>query len=216
MEIYRSLLATPTFDLCASLRFFAKFSQIMTSLSLSLVGSAYTHDVTLPARAHPPQAPRPPLRPLARSVPSSLSLAYLPRFPRLSHTILSVSRPFPHLDARSYSPSPFSSSLGPPTPDGNPRCPPTDTNGYLCQRRNLLLYIPLYKQRVNRAHTLRAPRMGGRAPRSTLSLTLFLAPLLFLSPASSHQLPVPARVRQVRRGYPIYAPWKPIYRSFRG
>ena len=35
----------------------------------------------------------------------------------------------------------------------NPRCPPTDTNGYLCQRLgNLLLYIPLYKQRVNRDH----------------------------------------------------------------
>jgi len=69
-----------------------------------------------------------------------------------------------------------STSRGPPScqyaADGNPRCPPTDTNGYLCQRRNLLLYIPLYKQRVNRAHTLRAPRTGGRA--SPVSLLLLL------------------------------------------
>lgn len=58
--------------------------------------------------------------------------------------------------------SPFVFSMfGPPLilpRDENPRCPPTDTNGYLCRRRNLLLYIPLYKQRVNRARTLAAPR----------------------------------------------------------
>lgn len=74
--------------------------------------------------------------------------------------------------------------------DENPRCPPTDTNGYLCQRRNLLLYIPLYKQRVNRARAL--------APRRS-------APRRVRAGCSPHREP---RLTG-------YAPWKPIYRSFR-
>lgn len=80
----------------------------------------------------------------------------------------------------SFPPAPSSSSFHGPAlilpRDENPRCPPTDTNGYLCQRRNLLLYIPLYKQRVNRARALallrvraasphREHRLSGYAPR---------------------------------------------------
>lgn len=38
--------------------------------------------------------------------------------------------------------------------DENPRCPSVDTNGHPMPRRNLLLYIPLYKQRVNLTHPL--------------------------------------------------------------
>lgn len=67
--------------------------------------------------------------------------------------------------------------------DGNPRCPSTDTNGYLCQRRNLLLYIPLYKQRVNRAPHPTCAAYGRPGPS--------------VSPSSSPW--------QVRRGYPIRA-----------
>lgn len=121
--------------------------------------------------------------PLSR-VPSLLTLVRLSRLRRLSCTILFVSH-------RSFSLAiVVSTSRGPPScqcaADGNPRCPPTDTNGYLCQRRNLLLYIPLYKQRVNRAHTLRAPRTGGRASPVSLSLVF---PRLFKT------------AQQVRRGY---------------
>lgn len=107
------------------------------------------------------------------SGPHCLPFVYLPRFPRISYTILSVLR-------RSFSfPIVVSTPDAPPScryaADGNPRCPSTDTNGYLCQRRNLLLYIPLYKQRVNRAHTLRAPRTGGRwASPVSLSLSFSL------------------------------------------
>lgn len=62
--------------------------------------------------------------------------------------------------------------------DENPRCPPTDTNGHLCQRRNLLLYIPLYKQRVNRAAY--EPAIGIRAVETDLSIVLCALLLLLL------------------------------------
>lgn len=72
---------------------------------------------------------------------------------------------------------PRSSSLILPR-DENPRCPPTDTNGHLCQRRNLLLYIPLYKQRVNRAAYELA--IGIRAVETDLSIVLRALLLLLL------------------------------------
>lgn len=72
---------------------------------------------------------------------------------------------------------PRSSSLILPR-DENPRCPPTDTNGHLCQRRNLLLYIPLYKQRVNRAAYELA--IGIRAVETDLSIVLSALLLLLL------------------------------------
>ena len=105
--------------------------------------------------------------------------------------------------SRTDLPSPSSSTfLGPALilpRDENPRCPPTDTNGYLCQRRNLLLYIPLYKQRVNRAralalrrvragspHASRAQAIGLRAVETDLSIVprafLLLLLLLLLLP----------------------------------
>lgn len=144
--------------------------------------------------------------PLAQSVPSSPSLALSLSLPRSS---LSIHLTFPvrltlpclghFIPSRPSRCRDNPPSLGPLrryVVDGNPRCPPTDTNGYLCQRRNLLLYIPLYKQRVNRAPHPTCAAYGGPGPP--------------VSPSSS--------ARQVRRGYPIRAraraPWKPIYRSF--
>lgn len=131
--------------------------------------------------------------PLAQSVPSSPSLAL-----SLFLSLVRLSRftsPFPYdwlcLASAILSPpallaAAITPSLGPLrryVVDGNPRCPPTDTNGYLCQRRNLLLYIPLYKQRVNRAPHPTCAAYGGPGPP--------------VSPSSS--------ARQVRRGYPIRA-----------
>lgn len=157
----------------------------MTSLSLV----PRTH-ITLPYRLG-----FTPLGPSVAFEASSRGLFPHRSLPRLSSSIPS---PFPYdplsLPAipppccgRTPPPPPSLSSLGPPTPDGNPRCPPTDTNGYLCQRRNLLLYIPLYKQRVNRAHTLRAPRMGGRAPRFyPLSFSLFPLYSFLSRPPANH------------------------------
>lgn len=83
--------------------------------------------------------------------------------------------------------------------DENPRCPPTDTNGHLCQRRNLLLYIPLYKQRVNRAAY--EPAIGIRAVETDLSIVLCALFLLLLLLLSSRILLLFPRGRSLIRIY---------------
>lgn len=122
---------------------------------------------------------------LSSTVYSFISLSFL-SLSILSHTIHSVLPRlfYPPCPSRRCGPSPLPGLLRRYAADGNPRCPLTDTNGYLCQRRNLLLYIPLYKQRVNRAPHPTCAAYGGPGPP--------------VSPSSS--------ARQVRRGYPIRAP----------
>lgn len=97
--------------------------------------------------------------------------------PLLSRTLRTVHPTVPR-SLFSLAAFPRSSSLILPR-DENPRCPPTDTNGHLCQRRNLLLYIPLYKQRVNRAAYELA--IGIRAVETDLSIVLRALLLLLLS-----------------------------------
>jgi hypothetical protein len=121
----------------------------------------------------PPRLPPFPFKSLRiQSVPSPS--VHLPRFLRSFRTIRLASFAFP-LSRR----SPFHRYAA----DGNPRCPPTDTNGYLCQRRITCYYTFPYTNNVLiGAHTLRAPpRMG----RSSLPL-----------PISSFQ-PAPLQVQRI-------------------
>jgi len=161
------------------------FSFILAYVTLStrVIPSLY---LLVPFQA-PSHSPFPPS--LSLSLSLSFSLVYLPRSLRLSTpSCLGYFTP----SCPSRCPNSFPGPLRRYAADGNPRCPPTDTNGYLCQRRNLLLYIPLYKQRVNRAPHPTCAAYGGPGPSVSLSS----------SAASAERIP------------DTRTPWKPIYRSF--
>lgn len=146
-----------------------------------------THHVASPARInHPPLPPRVfrrfPFRSLrVQSVPSSP--VHLPRFLRPSRTIFSV------LPRSHFPPSPVRGGWEPEMPSYRYKWVPMPT------AYNLLLYIPLYKQRVN------------RGPHPTYGEVEWVSPFRFFFPTGPAASAKDIRYARV--------PWKSICRSFR-